>query len=1777
MSLQAKEAALPEEAEEFLGAGYAGIWFDNEKGEFVLPVVSAVSARTLSNDLTTDPGDFRSELVSASWAQLEAAQKLITDGLRNALPPQSATTSLDAKTNSVVVQLSDALSAQQRQKVASLLASAQVPTESELVPASSLQVMDLSCNTVQKACPPPIHGGVWWGFPAGGGETTVHCSVGFTATGNQLGNRFMLTAGHCVVPENEWRAAWAELPLTGHQESREIGPLEDYRSTLNGATTEWAKYKLNGSYWDPGSATPVIAAWGTGENYEILSEGSSYLGQEMCHSGASSGVSCAPVLRTEVAVEAQKFESETPHFYYHETEFGPACGIKGDSGGPVFSGHTAFGMLQGGTNLESGTCNQDLFYPEITQTTEEMGVHIGPRVGTPPIARVPGEVTFNGGNAILHGTVDANGVLTNYHFDYGATAGYGNATLPAAAGEGYQPVAVEQSVPGLDSRATYHYRLVAQNGLGASTTEDQSFTTPAFAPIVSSVSAVPGKLSATFSATVNGRALPTHYHFELGLSPSELNQVVPIPDGESGPGVSTVSQTASGIEGTIYYRLAATNEGGTTFSGIQQVYVQERPTIGSSEGVSHIGESADVTATLNPHGKESTWFVEYGPTTAYGSKTAVQNAGSGTSPVNIGASLSGLNFGQNYHARIVAENWAGVRQGPDVRFTAGVGAYDVTQANKGVGGPEYSSVSCASAVMCVGLGQEGSTPAGGAGEWNGARWTDELVPGGQGTEVTHWAGISCVPGGTTCTAVGYETGNKNTTAERLAERRIGPGNWERQALETPVFEGQSRFYLLTAIDCPTATSCFATGNYGVGNQLSPRPMVERWNGSKWQAEMLPVPAGFANAGTSNVSCVSASSCTAVGETYVNETVPSGLYVERWNGTSWSAEVIPAPSGNLPQAVNHPASISCAAAVCEVAASYRDSSKIRRLFAEQWTGTKWEVQSVPNPEGSQPFFSLEPPAVSCGSATMCELVGTSQESEPGHEVYTYQPDKPYAERWNGTTWEQQVLPRPAAGINHNGWLEAVDCPEATACVATGHAELGEGVPYEERFRGLAEVFLKSPTPTLSPVTVSGIGETSANLTSSFGANWTQAKAWWEYGTTSAYGTKTTELSLSGGSEPPPFTTTLSGLQPGTQYHVRPVITGGGHTVYGQDQTFVTKGEPASLAVDKTVTTHQSSASSSISAPALTTSGPNELLLAFLSSDGPSGGGTESFSGVTGGGLTWHLVRRANAQAGTAEIWAASASSVLTNATVTATRSSGSYVGSITVVALSGADLVAEGASAGGSAASGAPSVSLTTTRGGSWVWGVGDDWDSATARTVGGGQTKVDEYLASGGDTMWVQRQNATAPSAGTAVTLNDTAPTGDRWNLAAVEVLPAVNDTQPPSAPTGLTTAGTVTSSKVPLSWTASTDNQGVAGYRVFRGGTQVGEVAGTSFTDTTVAASTAYTYTVKAFDAAGNVSGPSNQLAVTTPAADTTPPTVMLGAVPPTVSGTINLAATASDASGIAGVQFLVDGSPVGAEDTSSPYELTWNSASVGNGEHKISARAKDGAGNTATSAAVTVTVTNTSSSSLALDGLVTTHQSTPGATISSPSLSTTGSGDLLLAFVSSDGPEGFAQSITGVSGGGLTWTLRGRANSQPGTAEVWQAVAPIPLTNATITATRNLEGYGGAMTVAAFSGADTTVNGAVGSASAASGAASASLVTTKAGSWVWGVGTDWDQAVSRTPGSGQTVVDQFLAANGDTFWTQRQTATTAAAGTSVAISDTAPTGDRWNLAVAEVRATGP
>ena len=259
-----------------------------------------------------------------------------------------------------------------------------------------------------------------------------------------------------------------------------------------------------------------------------------------------------------------------------------------------------------------------------------------------------------------------------------------------------------------------------------------------------------------------------------------------------------------------------------------------------------------------------------------------------------------------------------------------------------------------------------------------------------------------------------------------------------------------------------------------------------------------------------------------------------------------------------------------------------------------------------------------------------------------------------------------------------------------------------------------------------------------------------------------------------------TFTFTGLTNGS-YTVTPSKTGyiftpvnRAVTVNDANVTGVNYTSTAQLAIDKTASTDSTGVLTSVTSAAFTTTKTNELLVAMISANGLTSGTT--VSSVTGGGLTWTLVRRTNTQRGTAEIWRAFSASIVTNATVRANFSM-STAASITVVTFSGVDTTGTGGSGaiGGtgsaSGTTGAQSASLTTTRNNSWVLGVGTDSQGGSSRTMGSNQTMIHQDTNT--FTGWVQRQNSTTPTSGTAVAINDTAPTNHRYDLTICEVLPA--------------------------------------------------------------------------------------------------------------------------------------------------------------------------------------------------------------------------------------------------------------------------------------------------------------------------------------------------------------------------------------------------------------------
>ena len=171
--------------------------------------------------------------------------------------------------------------------------------------------------------------------------------------------------------------------------------------------------------------------------------------------------------------------------------------------------------------------------------------------------------------------------------------------------------------------------------------------------------------------------------------------------------------------------------------------------------------------------------------------------------------------------------------------------------------------------------------------------------------------------------------------------------------------------------------------------------------------------------------------------------------------------------------------------------------------------------------------------------------------------------------------------------------------------------------------------------------------------------------------------------------------------------------------------------------------------------------------------------------------------------------------------------------------------------------------------------------TALPATITAGQSASLSWSVSGASSLSINNglgdvsgttTKSVSPTSTTTYTLTATDIRGSTVSQVTVTVNPAVVSppvvTQPPSVPT--LSAAAKSATEVDLSWTASTDNVGVAGYQISRSGsTPVKVPSGTlSYADMTVSPQTTYTYFVKAYDAAGNYSNASNSVQVTTPAA---------------------------------------------------------------------------------------------------------------------------------------------------------------------------------------------------------------------------------------------------------------------------------------------------------------------
>ncbi len=479
LNTQEKGAGVVEVLRQTLGSQYAGIWFDNTAGEFVVPLAAksdAIRVQRAFNDLGLAPSTFRLADARFTWTQLEnKKERLLEQSLSKPFLNGEIQASIDPRANHVSVTLSGTANEGRSAEVADAVNQYGPAAEIE---RKKFNPIPVACSFGD--CDPPLRGGV--AITPKNSPGTM-CSAGFKALGNANGNRFVLTAGHCTYGVSTYLAQPASSPF----ESKEIGPVE--ATYTNASGYDVGLIKANGGYWDTTPWPTEVVYWSPKESYEavnphvaITAEASSYIGEWACHSGQSSGTSCGTVKEVDLDLS---FETEGRPQIRNDLSFvtGPELCIEGgDSGGPVFTGNTALGITSAMEGELPIPCGNGDYYSEITEDSDLLGVHVASRVGAPPSAITEGVTSVDFSQATIKGTVDASGIPTTYYFEYGKTTAYGSATGSASAGSGFLPGTFSSTIGSLSPGTSYHYRIVATNSSGTSYGADRQFSTLSLTP-----------------------------------------------------------------------------------------------------------------------------------------------------------------------------------------------------------------------------------------------------------------------------------------------------------------------------------------------------------------------------------------------------------------------------------------------------------------------------------------------------------------------------------------------------------------------------------------------------------------------------------------------------------------------------------------------------------------------------------------------------------------------------------------------------------------------------------------------------------------------------------------------------------------------------------------------------------------------------------------------------------------------------------------------------------------------------------------------------------------------------------------------------------------------------------------------------------------------------------------------------------------------------------------------------------------------------------------------
>jgi photosystem II stability/assembly factor-like uncharacterized protein len=315
----------------------------------------------------------------------------------------------------------------------------------------------------------------------------------------------------------------------------------------------------------------------------------------------------------------------------------------------------------------SATWNTTYHYRIVVVSGDGIAVGADQTATVPPLSPqvslgTPKGITVTG--ATVRATIDPSGVDTTYHVEWGPTSSYGTSSPDVELDGSAGSTAVSVGLQNLSPATTYHYRVVASNGGGTTTSPDATFQTSALTlPQVSIGPPVAIDTStASLYATVTPGNSDASYHFEWGPT-TDYGSTAHAGQLTANTVTSVEIATLQGLtpDTTYHYRVVATNSAGTVTSAdatfqtaaltLPQVALGTPTAVGTS--------TATLNASVDPGNSDASYHFEWGTTTSYGSTSNAGQLSANSGGSVQSATLQGLTPDTIYHYRVVVTNSAG--------------------------------------------------------------------------------------------------------------------------------------------------------------------------------------------------------------------------------------------------------------------------------------------------------------------------------------------------------------------------------------------------------------------------------------------------------------------------------------------------------------------------------------------------------------------------------------------------------------------------------------------------------------------------------------------------------------------------------------------------------------------------------------------------------------------------------------------------------------------------------------------------------------------------------------------------------------------------------------------------------------------------------------------------------------------------------------------------------------------------------------------------------------